>query len=227
MSVEITRNFALRMLSLEEGFTVSELKAAYLKKAKIYHPDAGGSHEEFLNLGAANELLSNFPTPKSQAENDTLSEREREYGYYEYRKESLKEKLRRAREEFTYLLINLLTNKNYLVKALTAQALMLSYKLYLEFKIEPLTRSYGWFIAISFIYICILATLASFTLIIAIFYSQKLSKKLKLDHLEKRKLYNLRNITISTFTFLTLPAYLTYLLLLGIVKVLGKLANKI
>ena len=49
MSVEITRSFALRMLSLEEGFTASELKAAYLKKAKIYHPDAGGSHEEFLN----------------------------------------------------------------------------------------------------------------------------------------------------------------------------------
>jgi hypothetical protein len=45
----------LEMLNLSWPCTVSEVKAAYRRLVKRIHPDAGGSHDEFLALQVAYE----------------------------------------------------------------------------------------------------------------------------------------------------------------------------
>jgi hypothetical protein len=54
----ITRAEAMALFKLVEPFTTEDLKKAYRKAAFETHPDrAGGSHERFLRVGAAYELL--------------------------------------------------------------------------------------------------------------------------------------------------------------------------
>ena len=48
---------AMRLLNLENGFTAKELKTAYRKMAKLYHPDVGGSSHMFKLINDAYELL--------------------------------------------------------------------------------------------------------------------------------------------------------------------------
>ena len=45
----------LMLLGLSIPCTIAEVKAAYRKRVKQFHPDHGGSHEEFLGLQAAYE----------------------------------------------------------------------------------------------------------------------------------------------------------------------------
>jgi curved DNA-binding protein CbpA len=45
-------------LGLEPGAAFAEIESAYRKKAKLCHPDHGGSHEQMARLNAArSELL--------------------------------------------------------------------------------------------------------------------------------------------------------------------------
>jgi exodeoxyribonuclease V alpha subunit len=48
---------AARFLGVEEGVTAAEIQAAYRRAAREHHPDAGGSHEAFLRLTEARDLL--------------------------------------------------------------------------------------------------------------------------------------------------------------------------
>lgn len=50
---------AYEILGVSNDVTPEELKDAFYRKAKIYHPDQGGSAEDFIALKKAFELLSN------------------------------------------------------------------------------------------------------------------------------------------------------------------------
>jgi hypothetical protein len=48
---------ALLILGIESGASDKELKSAYRLKAKLYHPDKGGTHDEFVLLKQAYDML--------------------------------------------------------------------------------------------------------------------------------------------------------------------------
>lgn len=47
-----------RVLGIQYGATKEEIKSAYRRLAKIHHPDAGGSNEDFVRLKEAYDVLS-------------------------------------------------------------------------------------------------------------------------------------------------------------------------
>lgn len=49
---------AYEFLHVSVSATPEEIRQAYLSKAKLYHPDRGGTVEDFLNLKRAYEILS-------------------------------------------------------------------------------------------------------------------------------------------------------------------------
>ena len=46
------------VLGVERGATQAEIKKQFYKLAREYHPDKGGTHEEFIRISDAYELLS-------------------------------------------------------------------------------------------------------------------------------------------------------------------------
>ncbi len=47
------------VLGVKQGANAAEIESAYREKAKRWHPDAGGSHEQMAKLNAARaELLA-------------------------------------------------------------------------------------------------------------------------------------------------------------------------
>ena len=47
-----------RLLGIKRGATKEEVRKAYRRKAKVSHPDKGGSAEAFSALTVAHEVLS-------------------------------------------------------------------------------------------------------------------------------------------------------------------------
>jgi len=69
----VTLDIALKILELEYGYSLEELKKAYRKKSRIYHPDLGGSTEDMQKLNSSFELLkmelnSNRPSKYNNAD---------------------------------------------------------------------------------------------------------------------------------------------------------------
>ena len=60
-----------RLLGLKRGATKEEVRKAYRRKAKVTHPDKGGSAEAFSALTTAHEVLSD---PKRREKYDTSGE---------------------------------------------------------------------------------------------------------------------------------------------------------
>lgn len=56
--MELSRQDALRLLGLDEGFGTLELKRARRRALSIHHPDHGGSAGDVLRVEKACELLS-------------------------------------------------------------------------------------------------------------------------------------------------------------------------
>ena len=54
---------ALQVMGLKAGASKAELKAAFRERAKVLHPDKGGSAEAFKELVAAYESLSGERAP--------------------------------------------------------------------------------------------------------------------------------------------------------------------
>lgn len=48
---------AMKLLGLQKGFTVKDLKSAYRKLSKVHHPDAGGLEANFKKLNTAYNYL--------------------------------------------------------------------------------------------------------------------------------------------------------------------------
>lgn len=55
----MNRSEALKVLGVSSGFTEQELKSAYRKAVKKYHPDVGGDAQKFQMVQVAYELLQN------------------------------------------------------------------------------------------------------------------------------------------------------------------------
>jgi len=53
----------LKLLGIDETATQEDIKSAYRKLVKKYHPDIGGSHELFLLLQNAYDWLTEHHTP--------------------------------------------------------------------------------------------------------------------------------------------------------------------
>jgi curved DNA-binding protein CbpA len=49
---------AYELMGVDQKITLEELKEAFRRKARIYHPDQGGNAEDFIELKKAFELLS-------------------------------------------------------------------------------------------------------------------------------------------------------------------------
>ncbi len=49
-----------RLLSLQAGVSLAEVRTRYRELAKLYHPDAGGSHAEFLALQLAYKQVMEY-----------------------------------------------------------------------------------------------------------------------------------------------------------------------
>jgi len=56
--MEVFQAFAVLGLDASKRITLSDIKQAYRNKAKLLHPDKGGSEKEFKELVAAYELLT-------------------------------------------------------------------------------------------------------------------------------------------------------------------------
>lgn len=52
------RSHALSVLGLKENATLKDIKSAYRAKAKLLHPDKGGSEVAFIELNNAYGLLT-------------------------------------------------------------------------------------------------------------------------------------------------------------------------
>jgi curved DNA-binding protein CbpA len=60
-----------QLLGIKRGATRAEVRKAYRRKAKISHPDSGGSVEQFSALATAHEVLSD---PRRREKYDTTGE---------------------------------------------------------------------------------------------------------------------------------------------------------
>ena len=56
----------LKLLEIDEYATQEDIKSAYRKLAKKFHPDLGGSHEKFLELQKAHDWLTQHHKPIKQ-----------------------------------------------------------------------------------------------------------------------------------------------------------------
>jgi DnaJ-class molecular chaperone len=76
-----------------QELSVNDLKKVYRKLSAKYHPDAGGTHEDFLKIHAAYESLVDFVTTQ-KAEAETIKKRAEEQ-----RKREQASKQERERQE--------------------------------------------------------------------------------------------------------------------------------
>ena len=84
-----------KILELEKNATADEIKIAFRKLARKYHPDVTGgdeaSNENFKNITEAYEILSNTQKKKDY---DTLQ------GFYSYAEGEVKSKQKQANKLF-------------------------------------------------------------------------------------------------------------------------------
>lgn len=62
----LTQTEALQILGVPPGASTKQIRAAYIKRVKIAHPDLGGNPEEFKKLAKAFEIVkkgSSIPAP--------------------------------------------------------------------------------------------------------------------------------------------------------------------
>ena len=213
MSEQLTRREALKLLGLKEGFSPEQLKTSYKKMAKIYHPDSGGSHDEFLKVGEAFSFLKDNPiappkvasTPPTQASNQNFranpvtNPRSEESGFTY--------KIKESATNFKYLLVGVLTYHTYLIKASLSQLAFMGILIFYYPNSNQGSEIFYWATNI----LDILLLLFSLTIITALFYLPKIAYLLRLNKISSRKLNFLRNLAILIFPLATAPGYFTFL----------------
>lgn len=217
MSEQLTRREALKLLSLKEGFTPEQLKTSYKKMAKIYHPDSGGSHDEFLKVGEAFTFLKDNPTPPpkvnpapaTQSSQDTYRTNPNRSNTVNpgFEESGFTQKIKEGVTNFKYLLVGVLTYHTYLIKASLAQ---LAFMGLLIFYYPSTTQSNSVFYWVTNI-LDIALMLFSLIIITGLFYIPKIIYLLRLNRISARKLNFIRNTAILIFPLVTAPGYLTFL----------------
>jgi hypothetical protein len=226
MNYSTNRSQALAILGVNEGYTLSQLKSAYLKKAKISHPDTGGSHEEFLNLQQAYEYLAKETKPITIIEEDELEkhwEGTQQHFDFNYVKPDLPTLMKNLGKRALELYIIYFTNSNYLFKAGASQFILFGLWFNNLLTLIPPSLTLAWILQISFLTLYLLFVLTLLILLIAFFYRKIWYLTSKLEKVNYKKLNMLRNISVLLFTLLTLPGYLIYLTIsisLRLIKVL-------
>ena len=209
MTQDNSRRKALNLFNLKEGYTKEELKKSYLKKIKIYHPDSGGSHEEFLYLQKSYELLTENIGYKRDEKQDEHQSQERVEIHESGRVSAIWDNL-------IYIAVGYLTSASYLIRAGFTQLLLSGYFLYFNFHQE---RTFSNVLLIGTILATLLLTFLSLMSIYMLFYNHKLLVRVGLSRLSNNKLYLLRNMAIITFFILTLPGYFTFLIIYSILTI--------
>lgn len=215
MSEQLTRREALKLLGLKEGFTPEQLKTSYKKMAKIYHPDSGGSHDEFLKVGEAFTFLKDNPTPPpkvnpapaTQSSQGTYRTNPNNTVNPGFEESGFAQKIKEGVTNFKYLLVGVLTYHTYLIKASLAQ---LAFMGLLIFYSPSSTQSNGLFYWVTNI-LDIALMLFSLIIVTGLFYIPKIIYLLRLNRISARKLNFIRNTAILIFPLVTAPGYLTFL----------------
>ena len=214
MSYFTNRSQALALLGVNEGYSLTQLKAAYFKKAKQSHPDTGGSHEEFLKLQQAYEYLSKETKPITITQEDII-EKHWEYTQQPYDFNYVKPDLSTLMKNFSKRALELyliyFSNSNYLFKAATSQFILfgLWFNNLLNITLSKLTLAGA--LQISFLTLYLLFVLTLLILLIAFFHRKIWYLTSKLEKVNYKKLNRIRNISVLLFTFTTLPGYIIYL----------------
>jgi len=103
-----------------------ELKKSYRKLASKYHPDVGGSKEDFINIDSAYDTLNNRSRSTNQKPSSSNSSSQKQHPYHdEIQKEIEQYKLFKEEQEKEYKLFT--EDKETKIK---------EYKLYMEHLIE-------------------------------------------------------------------------------------------
>ena len=104
----------------------AELKKSYRKLASKYHPDVGGSKEDFINIDSAYDTLNNRSRSTNQQPSSSNSSSQKRHPYHdEIQKEIEQYKLFKEEQEKEYKLFT--EDKETKIK---------EYKLYMEHLIE-------------------------------------------------------------------------------------------
>ena len=238
MSQEVSRERALRILNLKEGFSREELKINFRKMSKVYHPDAGGTHEEFVILQLAYEELEKNPLPPKLS-NNQFSESERRdfkepsaskprsnnkktrnYTDSENLKRGFKETINQKISDFKFTLINFIIFKGYLKISYTSQSLIFSYLLWrLINKGGILSSGVLYFIELT---LWITLTNLSIVIIIALFHRPNLARALGLDRLDSKNLGRLRNLSLLIYPLASAAGFGAFTLVLIILTLLDR-----
>ena len=103
-----------------------ELKKSYRKLASKYHPDVGGSKEDFINIDSAYDTLNNRSRSTNQQPSSSNSSSQKQHPYHdEIQKEIEQYKLFKEEQEKEYKLFK--EDKERKIQ---------EYKLYMEHQIE-------------------------------------------------------------------------------------------
>lgn len=223
-----SRAYALVFLGVKEGYSPTELKSAYLKKAKIFHPDAGGTHEEFLKLQEAYEYLKDTPLPSvvyeevvssnnSPGASDTFTFTNKSIG--------LVGLLRKIRVIALELFVVFFSNSSYLVKATSMQFIFFGIWFNNLYAHAPSIKTFEWLFQLICLSTYLLMVILLLTLVITLFYKENWFKFFKLERFAPKKLNYLRNVSVFLFALATLPGYFGYLAIYLSLKIIGLIIN--
>ena len=226
MSYFNNRSLALAILGIKEGYSTSELKAAYLKKAKIFHPDTGGTHEEFLKLQQAYEHLSK-ETTKPTLSNEHQYNTPKDYASpvydFKYQKIDKTASLKILGLKTLELFVFYLSNSTYLFKATLTQSILLT--LWFNNLLNPIPTpiTISWLLQLFILSLYLLLIIVLLLLLVTIFHRNIWYLSLKLEKVSSKRLNKIRNVSVFLFAAATLPGYLIYLTLLLSIKIVSLL----
>lgn len=216
----------LRLLNLREGYNELELKSAYKKLVKIYHPDSGGSHEEFLLLKDAYEYLLKNPKKEeniSQSPSNPSAPRSSAGGYNSSReRNSSKESIKLT---VFQTILSILSSPLTISYSILGNIIIF---LLIKNEINPKNIIVNGSIKyeIILIYLALLLYLSSLIFLYILIYNQKLIKTLRLNKIRKIKLHSLRNNSIIIFSTLSIPSFITVYTLKLSYKIFKYILNK-
>ena len=114
-----------------------ELKKSYRKLASKYHPDVGGSKEDFINIDSAYDTLNNRSRSTNQQPSSSNSSSQKQHPYHdEIQKEIEQYKLFKEEQEKEYRLFKEEQEKEYKLFKEDKERKIQEYKLYMEHQIE-------------------------------------------------------------------------------------------
>ena len=114
-----------------------ELKKSYRKLVSKYHPDVGGSKEDFINIDSAYDTLNNRSRSTNQQPSSSNSSSQKRHPYHdEIQKEIEQYKLFKEEQEKEYRLFKEEQEKEYKLFTEDKERKIKEYKLYMEHLIE-------------------------------------------------------------------------------------------